>query len=218
MVHFSPVDPEPAEYRRNHPLSLPLALSTVWARWRSWRRCSWRRWTFLRSVWSGPRWATGGAVCTPPSPTARGCRRVRLRGRRAAGSARAARSRSCWRPGPSWSPSSCPEAPWTTWSSCSKWTSGIGASSPSAEEQRENRARPSGQTTHYDWKEDSCVRGFTCLQRKTSETPVCLTWTLQVSRSSQPLKHLWQQGSKEGRKEARKEGQVQVLMSRWEQS
>ena len=72
----------------------------------------------------------GGAACTPPSPTGPDCPAGRRRARRTVSSARAARSHSCWRPEPSGSPSSCPPAPWTRWSSCSRWSAESEAWSP----------------------------------------------------------------------------------------
>ncbi len=102
--------------------TFPTFFLTTSVRWQFSRRCSWKRWTFLISAWSARRLARGGAVCTPPSPIGPSSRRGRRRGRTAAGSARAARNRSCWRPGLCGSRASSLWAPWRRWSSCSRWS------------------------------------------------------------------------------------------------
>lgn len=78
------------------------------------------------SAWTGRRWGRDGEACRPPSPTGPGFRRARLRGRKEAGNSLVVRSRSCWRRAPCESPSWCRRAPWSWWSSYSKWIWGSG--------------------------------------------------------------------------------------------
>lgn len=97
---------------------------TALTHWQFLKLCSWKQWMFPISAWSVRHWERDGATCTPPSPTERGFRHGRRHGRRAAGSVRVARSRSCWRRAPYGSHASCRWAPWLRWSSCSRWSAG----------------------------------------------------------------------------------------------
>lgn len=78
------------------------------------------------SAWTGRRWGRDGEACRPPSPTGPGSRRARPRGRKEAGNSLVVRSRSCWRRAPCESPAWCRRAPWSWWSSYSKWIWGSG--------------------------------------------------------------------------------------------
>lgn len=95
-------------------------------RWQLWKQCSWKRWMIRISAWTWRRWGRDGAACKPPSPTGRGFRRARPRGRKEAGNSLAVRSRSCWRRGPCGSLAWYRKAPWSWWSSYSKWIWGSG--------------------------------------------------------------------------------------------
>ena len=72
----------------------------VSARWQSWRRSPWTRWTCRRCAWTGPRWGRGVAACTPRSPTEPECPRSGHRERTAAGNALFARNHNCLHPKP----------------------------------------------------------------------------------------------------------------------
>lgn len=78
------------------------------------------------SVWTWRRWGRDGAACKPPSPTGPGFQLARPRGRKEAGNSLAVRSRSCWHRAPCESPAWYHKAPWSWWSSYSKWIWGSG--------------------------------------------------------------------------------------------
>lgn len=76
-------------------LTLALSPFIVWAHWRFWKRCSWRRWKCRKSSWSARRWGTGVVACTPPSPTGRSRHGKACQPCRTACSAHALHIRSC---------------------------------------------------------------------------------------------------------------------------
>lgn len=78
------------------------------------------------SFWTWRHWGRDGEACKPPSPTAPGFQLARLHGRKEAGNSLAVRSRSCWRRAPCESPAWYHRAPWSWWSSYSKWIWGSG--------------------------------------------------------------------------------------------
>ncbi len=154
-----------------------IVFLTVLARWRPSRRCSWRRWRFRRSSWSAPRWARGEVTCTPPSPTGRSRHARGYPKRRGAWSARAARTRSCWSPELSGSPSSFHWAPWRRWSSCSRWSGGSVAWCP---------WRPGW--TRVCWtlekrnKRSPCFRRQAVLGYPSPSCLLCSTWVFSEER------------------------------------
>ncbi len=95
-------------------------------RWQLWKQCFWKRWMNRISVWTWRHWGRDGEACKPPSPTGPGSRLARPRGRKEAGSSLAVRSRSCWHQAPCESPAWYHKAPWSWWSSYSKWIWGSG--------------------------------------------------------------------------------------------
>lgn len=78
----------------------------------------------LISSWISRHWGRGGAACTPPSPIGPGSQH--RHGHRAAGNTLAVGSHNCWPRAPCVSPAWCHKAPWSWWSSYSKWIWGSG--------------------------------------------------------------------------------------------